>query len=116
MAIFSSGISFLRTSISGPISGSSPNCKWPGRGAHPGFVDWNAKPGGHSHTTVRVGRQEVGFGSGRLIAPAEGLNLRRSAGARKANGIKSEPENDALVGLRIVWSLLRTGIDITKIC
>jgi hypothetical protein len=43
--------------------------------------------------------------------------LTRGAGARKANnGIKSEPENGALVGLRIVWSLLWTGIDITKIC
>jgi hypothetical protein len=35
---------------------------------------------------------------------------------RVADVIKSEPENDAFVGLRIVWSLLRTGIDITKIC
>jgi hypothetical protein len=27
---------------------------------------------------IRLGRQELGFGSGRLISPAEGLNLHRS--------------------------------------
>jgi hypothetical protein len=50
---------------------------------HQGFLDWRVTTGKFVRTTIRVGRQEVGFGSGRLIAPAEGLNLRRSMdGAR----------------------------------
>ena len=50
---------------------------------HQGFVDWRILTGEPARLTLRIGRQEVGFGSGRLIAPAEGLNLRRSMdGAR----------------------------------
>ena len=45
---------------------------------HQGFVDWRILTGKSSELIVRIGREEVGFGSGRLIAPAEGLNLRRS--------------------------------------
>src|SRR5579872_3312344 len=45
---------------------------------HQAFVDWKIQDSGNDSVTLRVGRQEVGFGSGRLIAPAEGLNLRRS--------------------------------------
>jgi hypothetical protein len=52
---------------------------------HQAFVDWKIQDSGNEGVTLRVGRQEVGFGSGRLIAPAEGLNLRRSMdGARIA--------------------------------
>ena len=52
---------------------------------HQTFVDWKIQDSGNEGVTLRVGRQEVGFGSGRLIAPAEGLNLRRSMdGARIA--------------------------------
>jgi hypothetical protein len=50
---------------------------------HQGFLDWRLTSKAPVRTTIRLGRQEVGFGSGRLIAPAEGLNLRRSMdGAR----------------------------------
>jgi hypothetical protein len=50
---------------------------------HQGFVDWNIFSSDRNAITIRAGRQELGFGSGRLIAPAEGLNLRRSMdGAR----------------------------------
>jgi hypothetical protein len=50
---------------------------------HQGFVDCRILTGKSAQLTVGIGRQEVGFGSGRLIAPAEGLNLRRSMdGAR----------------------------------
>lgn len=50
---------------------------------HQGFVDWRVLISKPARLTIRIGRQEVGFGSGRLIAPAEGLNLRRSMdGAR----------------------------------
>lgn len=45
---------------------------------HQAFVDWRMSAGGSDSVVLRVGRQELGFGSGRLISPAEGLNLRRS--------------------------------------
>src|SRR5258708_28616431 len=43
---------------------------------HQGFLDWNISSHETHNVTLRVGRQELGFGTGRLIAPAEGLNLR----------------------------------------
>lgn len=50
---------------------------------HQAFVDWRIAGGESEGVTLRLGRQEIGFGTGRLIAPAEGLNLRRSLdGAR----------------------------------
>ena len=44
---------------------------------HQAFVDVRAGPAGR-RVVVRVGRQELEFGSGRLIAASEGLNVRRS--------------------------------------
>jgi hypothetical protein len=50
---------------------------------HQAFLDWRISSSEAEGVTIRLGRQEIGFGSGRLIAPAEGLNLRRSLdGAR----------------------------------
>src|SRR5262249_20964841 len=50
---------------------------------HQAFVDWKVMSTDRRSVSVRVGRQELGFGSGRLISPAEGLNTRRSLdGAR----------------------------------
>ncbi|MBV9742215.1 MAG: alginate export family protein [Acidobacteriia bacterium] len=50
---------------------------------HQAFLEWKLNPSEAHDVILRVGRQELGFGSGRLIAPAEGLNLRRSMdGAR----------------------------------
>jgi hypothetical protein len=50
---------------------------------HQTFLDWRLSSSEAGSVTLRLGRQEIGFGSGRLIAPAEGLNLRRSLdGAR----------------------------------
>jgi len=45
---------------------------------HQGFFDWRIQGWEEETVTLRLGRQKVGFGSGLLIAPAEGLNLRRS--------------------------------------
>ena len=50
---------------------------------HQAFVDWKLARSADHSITLRVGRQELGFRSGRLISPAEGLNVRRSMdGAR----------------------------------
>lgn len=50
---------------------------------HQAFLDWRISGTGKQGVVLRLGRQEIGFGSGRLIAAAEGLNLRRSLdGAR----------------------------------
>src|SRR5262245_52523424 len=50
---------------------------------HQAFLDWKVFASDARALTIRVGRQEIGFGSGRLLSPAEGLNLRRSLdGAR----------------------------------
>jgi hypothetical protein len=44
---------------------------------HQAFLDWKIFSSDPNAVTVRVGRQELGFGSGRLLSRAEGLNLRR---------------------------------------
>ena len=44
---------------------------------HQAFADWKFGSEGRS-ITVRVGRHEMEFGSGRLISAGEGLNVRRS--------------------------------------
>ena len=50
---------------------------------HQAFLDWKIFSSERRSVAIRVGRQELGFGSGRLISPAEGLNTRRSLdGAR----------------------------------
>jgi hypothetical protein len=50
---------------------------------HQAFLDWKIGSSDAGDVTIRIGRQELGFGSGRMISPAEGLNLRRSLdGAR----------------------------------
>lgn len=45
---------------------------------HQAFIDWKLASSESREVSLRIGRQELGFGSGRLISPAEGLNLRRS--------------------------------------
>ena len=45
---------------------------------HQSFLDLTVFSSERNRLTIRVGRQELGFGSGRLISPAEGLNVRRS--------------------------------------
>ena len=45
---------------------------------HQAFFDWRVFSAGTNSMTIRIGRQEIGFGSGRLLSPAEGLNVRRS--------------------------------------
>jgi hypothetical protein len=45
---------------------------------HQAFLDWKVVSSNHHSFSIRLGRQELGFGSGRLISPAEGLNTRRS--------------------------------------
>jgi len=45
---------------------------------HQAFGDLILFKGAHSQLTLRVGRQEIEFGSGRLIGASEGLNLRRA--------------------------------------
>ena len=50
---------------------------------HQGFLEWKVFSSDKNSLSIRIGRQELGFGSGRLLSPAEGLNLRRSLdGAR----------------------------------
>ncbi len=45
---------------------------------HQGFVDVRLSAREDSELTLRTGRQEIAFGSGRLLSAAEGLNVRRS--------------------------------------
>jgi hypothetical protein len=71
---------------------------------HQGFVDWNISSGEAHNVTLRIGRQELGFGSGRLIAPAEGLNLRRSLDGARIT-VKSGKWVWSASALRLVQSL-----------
>ena len=52
---------------------------------HQAFMDWRIAGTEKQGITLRIGRQELAFGSGRLIAPAEGLNLRRSLDGVRVN-------------------------------
>jgi hypothetical protein len=71
---------------------------------HQAFVDWKIFSSRNRSLSIRVGRQELGFGSGRLISPAEGLNLRRSLdGTRLTMKIGSIVWN--ATNLRLVESL-----------
>jgi hypothetical protein len=45
---------------------------------HQAFLEWKVFSSKGRTLSIRIGRQELGFGSGRLISPAEGLNSRRS--------------------------------------
>lgn len=74
---------------------------------HQSFVDWRIKGTRSRGITLRIGRQELAFGSGRLIAPAEGLNLRRSLDGARVNVKKGKVDFNA-TALRLVAS--RHGI------
>lgn len=50
---------------------------------HQGFIDLTARPNINSSVTLRVGRQEMEYGSGRLISGREAPNNRRSFDAIK---------------------------------
>jgi len=50
---------------------------------HQGFIDLTARPSINSSVTLRVGRQEIEYGSGRLISGREAPNNRRSFDAIK---------------------------------
>ncbi len=70
---------------------------------HQAFFDWHVA-GGEAHgLTLRVGRQELAFGTGRLISPAEGLNLRRSLDGVRINIKKGRVDFNTSV-LRLVSS------------
>jgi hypothetical protein len=45
---------------------------------HEAFVDVKLQASNRGSVALRLGRHEVGFGAGRLISAAEGLNVRRS--------------------------------------
>jgi Alginate export len=45
---------------------------------HQAFVDVKLRNSSRGSVALRLGRHEVGFGAGRLISAAEGLNVRRS--------------------------------------
>jgi hypothetical protein len=68
---------------------------------HQAFVDWRISGGESQGVTLRLGRQELAFGSGRLIAPAEGLNLRRSLDGARINIKKGKVDFNA-TALRLV--------------
>jgi hypothetical protein len=71
---------------------------------HQAFLDWKILSSKSHSISIRVGRQELGFGSGRLISPAEGLNTRRSLdGGRLTIKIGSVVWN--ATALRLVKSL-----------
>ena len=70
---------------------------------HQAFLDWRVSGGESQGITLRAGRQELAFGSGRLIAPAEGLNLRRSLDGVRIN-IKKGKVNFNASALRQVLS------------
>lgn len=70
---------------------------------HQAFVDWRIAGSESQGVMLRLGRQEIAFGSGRLIAPAEGLNLRRSLDGARINIKKGKVDFNTSV-LRLVTS------------
>lgn len=45
---------------------------------HQGFFEYKSPKGSRRQALVRFGRQEMNIGSGRLISPSQGLNVKRS--------------------------------------
>lgn len=45
---------------------------------HQAFLEWNFRGNDWSSATLRLGRQEIGYGASRLVGIREGPNLRRS--------------------------------------
>lgn len=74
---------------------------------HQAFLDWHVAGSETQGVTLRVGRQELAFGSGRLIAPAEGLNLRRSLDGVRLN-VKKGRVSFSTTALRLV--LAKPGV------
>lgn len=74
---------------------------------HQAFMDWSISGSETEGVTLRIGRQELAFGSGRLVAPAEGLNLRRSLDGARIN-IKKGKINFNASAIRLVTT--KTGI------
>jgi hypothetical protein len=70
---------------------------------HQAFFDWRISGAEARGITLRVGRQELAFGSGRLIAPAEGLNVRRSFDGSRINIKKGKVDFNA-TAVRLVLS------------
>ena len=70
---------------------------------HQAFLDMRIVGSESQGIMLRVGRQELAFGSGRLIAPAEGLNLRRSLDGGRIN-IKKRKINFNATAVRLVLS------------
>lgn len=71
---------------------------------HQAFLDWKLAESSQTSVTLRVGRQELGFGSGRLISAAEGLNLRRSL-----DGVRLIATTGKLVWNATTLRLLKTS-------
>lgn len=70
---------------------------------HQAFVDVRLAGTASQGITLRAGRQEIAFGTGRLISPAEGLNLRRSLDGLRLN-VKKGRVNFNTTTLRLVAS------------
>ncbi|MDB5339774.1 MAG: hypothetical protein JWN70_5393 [Planctomycetaceae bacterium] len=68
----------------GRIGGPRPDIDVNRFDAHQGFVDWKWSADNENNFTWRIGRQELRYGSGRLIDVREGPNLRRSFDALRA--------------------------------
>jgi len=70
---------------------------------HQAFIDVRLRDTSSARVTLRLGRQELAFGTGRLISPAEGLNLRRSLDGARINVKKGRVDMSA-TALRLVAS------------
>lgn len=68
---------------------------------HQGFIEWTASASSEIKATIRVGRQEVGYGASRLVGIREGPNMRRSFDMARVILKKNATSLDLLYGKEV---------------
>ena len=72
---------------------------------HQGFLEWKPLNSHDLQTTVRIGRQEIGYGASRLVGIREGPNMRRSFDIARIMIHQSKSSFDLLYGKEVDISI-----------
>ena len=68
---------------------------------HQGFLEWKPINSSNLQTTVRFGRQEIGYGASRIVGIREGPNMRRSFDMARVMIRKNNSSIDLLYGKEV---------------
>ncbi|MEM9829331.1 MAG: alginate export family protein [Bacteroidota bacterium] len=68
---------------------------------HQGFLEWESINSSNLQTTVRLGRQEIGYGASRIVGMREGPNMRRSFDIARVMIRRNNASVDLLYGKEV---------------